>query len=91
MKSGTSCPSNLIWTVVEGTFSPLSFLWTKRASVIGHLRLVDENLIISSIEISSGILQMIPSRETRKLGMKSSRLKLERASLVETDFSIRLM
>ena len=48
------------------------------------LILVDENLIISSIEISSGILRMTPSRETRKLGMRASRLKLNRASLEVT-------
>ena len=54
------------------------------ASRIGHFRLVDENLITSSIEMSSGMLRIIPSRDTRKLRIKASKLNLPRESLEET-------
>ena len=54
------------------------------ASRIGHFRFVDENLITSSTEMSSGMLRMIPSRDTRNLGIKAYKLNLPRESLEET-------
>ena len=54
------------------------------ASRIGHFRLVVENLVTSSTEMSRGMLRIIPSRDTQKLGIKASKLNLQRESLEET-------